>query len=222
MAAPGAEIVLYDSGRELARGGGVLRWETGDADGSYRVEVHLPRMPGSPPVPWLVSNEIFRGQPLWPGRADESTAPSGARFPPLPWRIERDRSSGGILRLQPDEVDLDYDLGRGASPFVALVTDLTDLHFDAIDLVLAADAPMRVSVQVREGEKGRWGRSVYVDSAAREVRVPLGRLLPLDGGGAVPSPASLTSVLLVIDTVNTAPGHRGRLELLSVHLSGAP
>ncbi len=57
---PGARTVLFRDGREIkSADGGVLELDEARAQGAYRVEVQLPGAPGTPPVPWLVSNPIY-------------------------------------------------------------------------------------------------------------------------------------------------------------------
>ena len=56
--APGTVLVLLRNGTPVAQAdGGALDYE-GAAPGAYRVEVRLPGAPGTPPVPWIVSNPI--------------------------------------------------------------------------------------------------------------------------------------------------------------------
>jgi hypothetical protein len=216
--APGAELALYGAGRELQRSTGESRWESGGAPGPYRVEVRLPGLPGTPPVPWLVSNQIFAG-PIEPPPADDSIiVPSGSRIAPFPWRFEKDDSSSAIVRTRPYEAELEFRLGseEGRSPFVALATDIERAAFSAIDLELAANQPMRVSVQVREGERGRWGTSMYVDPAGSARRITLSRMRRLAGPvEEISDSRQLTSILLVVDLTNAAPGQRGRLRVLN-------
>ena len=88
--------------------------------------------------------------------------------------------------------------------------------FTAIDLSLAADRPSRISVQVRRADGTRWGRSVYVDSAGSRVRVALSDLRATTGSaGSAVSGIDVTSILLVVDLTNAAPGRAGKLRVLS-------
>jgi hypothetical protein len=215
----GSEIVLLEAGREVARSTGNLRYDIGQREGAFRVEVRTPDAPGNPPIPWIVSNPIYLGARFG---AVSSEAPAGStgpvaagRIPPFPWRIEKDSSSSGILRSSDHRVALQYKLGEGArrSQFVALASDITGA-FDGIDLGLAADRPTRVSVQVRAADGRRWGRSFYVDPAGTRVHAALRDLRQIAGAGSL-DPASVTSILLVIDLTNAAPGHGGSLEVLS-------
>ncbi len=217
----GAELVLRHSGQEIGRTtNGELRRSLNDAQGVYRVEVSLPDAPGVPPVPWIVSNPIYVGlSSAAPGAslARPAPAPSGG-IAPFPWRIEKDASSGGILRTSDHQVSLEYKLGEGPrnSQFVALATDLQHPSFGALELSLAGDRPLRVSVQVRRADGGRWGRSFYVDPAGTSLRIPLSTLRPIGGAAlAAVSPTDVTSILLVVDLANAAPGGSGTLRVLA-------
>ena len=73
--------------------------------------------------------------------------------------------------------------------------------------------PMRVSAQLRFARDGdrRWRRSFYVDTVEREVRIPMSRLRPADGPGPLPPITRASSLLLVVDLTNAAPGSEGSL-----------
>ena len=220
LAPAGAQLVMFHAGAEIARtGGSELRWESGGDRGPYRVEVHLPRAPGEPPVPWLVSNQLFTAVAApKPPPVGFAVPWTGALAPPLAWRVEKDSSSSGTLQTTDAGVTLDYQLGsdRTRSPYVAIVSDMHDQAFGSIEAALTSKQPMRVSVQVRAGENGRWGRSVYVDQSDRLVRVPLKAMRSLDGTAGPPPSTFLTSVLVVIDLTNATPGSAGRLQIRSV------
>ena len=131
-----------------------------------------------------------------------------------PQRRGRPQGSG------PSGIALDYRLGgnRSVSPYVAMAADVRNQSFAALEIALASAAPMRVSVQVRVGESGRWGRSVYVDTSDRLVRIPLSQMRQIDGSIEHPAPESITSVLLVVDLTNALPGASGTFTVLSLAL----
>lgn len=218
-----AEMRLVHDGRVVARSTGELRRVLTGATGSYRIEIQTPGAPGTPPSPWLVSNPIyFEATSSRPPEGGSSGADRGtpsapvSAIPPFPWRIEKDASSSGILRATDHEVALEYTLGDGPrnSQFVALATDLQRQAFTAIDLSLAGDRPLRVSVQVRRADGGRWGRSFYVDSAGTTLRIPLSTLRPIGAiSGSAMSSTDVTSILLVLDLANAAPGRSGVLRV---------
>ena len=64
---PGVSLVLRRNGRVVAASdSGHLRFDHAPSRASsvYRIEAKLPDAPGSPPVPWIVSNPIFVGPAL--------------------------------------------------------------------------------------------------------------------------------------------------------------
>jgi hypothetical protein len=135
---------------------------------------------------------------------------------PFPWRIEKDPASSALLRTSERDVALEYKLADGArnSQFVALATDLRRRAFTTIELALAGDRPLRISVQVRRADGQRWGRSYYVDPAGTSLRIPLGDLRPIAGSGpGAISAGDVASLLLVIDLANAAPGRSGKLRV---------
>lgn len=215
----GATIVALRDGAEVMRGpGGTLEFQSGEM-GAYRIEVHLAGAPGTPPVPWLVSNPIFR----WPPVPRPPLAARSVVVPlrDAPWRIEKDDGSQGAVRVddKSGEVVFEYRLREGprVSQFVALVTDRPrDLPpFDAVSFVARADAPCRVSVQLRFAADGhaRWAKSVYVDSSPRPVTVAVHDFQRADGPPERPDPSRATSLLFVVDLTNANPGDRGIITL---------
>jgi hypothetical protein len=140
---------------------------------------------------------------------------------PFPWRIEKDSASSAVLRTTSHSAELDYRIAEGprGRQFVALATDIHNDAITAMRFGLQTDRPARVSVQVRTSDGRRWGRSYYVDPAGSEVVVPLKDLHPIgDGAAGSPDPKMLTSILLVLDLTNAAPGHSGQLSVLSSDL----
>jgi hypothetical protein len=218
---PGAQIVLIGPAGELVRSNGELRYEAPAAPAAaYRAEVRLAGAPGQPPVPWLVSNPVYVGEPEQPSGGPPEPAVASAAAP-LTWRIEKDAASSAILRTSGSAAELEYRLAGGArvSQFVAMATDLDRQAFSAIHLAMRSERPMRVGVQVRSADGRRWGRSFYVDPAGTAVRARLTDLRPIGAGtGALPPAEALTSILLVIDLTNAAPGWSGRLTVTSSDL----
>ncbi len=211
-----AVLVLLNRGREVASGRGEIRQAVTGAHGAYRVEVRIPGAPGQPPVPWLVSNSIsFLANP-----AGAATVPSGESpgilrdaIAPFPWRIENDPNSSGILRTTETSASLRFQLrdGERAGQFVAMATDISAQRFRSIDLWLAGDRPMRLSVQLRTADGRRWGRSYYVDPEGSALRVPVSALRPIGSATGSLDATQATSLLLVIDLTNAAPGRTGTL-----------
>jgi hypothetical protein len=222
----GAELALMHDGLLVAYSSVDLHYDASDKPGAYRVEVRLPTAPGDLPIPWLVSNFVYVGpEPGTPGTAPpaadtEPRTPSTAAA--FPWRIEKDPVSSAILRTAVGSAELEYRLADGPrnSQFVALATDIQSQAFGGIRLGLKSDRPSRVWVQVRTSDGRRWGRSYYVDPSGSEIDARLNTFRPIgdDNLARVPDPKSLTSILLVVDLTNAAPGHAGRLAVLHSEL----
>ena len=223
----GASTVLLRNGTELATSSGGDLGHTTSGAGAYRVEVHVPRAPGVPPVPWIVSNPIYISGP-----APVPPSPP-AQVPAVPllqrdWRVESDGGSSGSIRADERGVELTYSLRGGgrASQFVAFVVDLPPVpeRIDALLIRGRARQPMRISAQLRFAQDGsaRWRKSVYFDNSAdTEVAIPVAALRPAESGAAMPPVTRATSLLLVVDLINTAPGAQGSLILTELSLAAS-
>ena len=221
VAPAGSELSIVRNGRVVTTtSASELRHVVTGGVGAYRVEILAPGAHGLPPMPWLVSNPIYFGE-----GADTAMVPpagqtvaSATRIPPFPWRIEKDPASSATLRTGEHEASLEYKLGEGErnNQFVALATDLQATSLTAIQLSLAADRPMRASVQLRTPDGRRWGRSSYVDPAGSDLHIPVSSLVPIIGT----PPGAFTvrdarSLLVVIDLTNAQPGRSGVLRVRS-------
>ena len=228
-AQPQARLVLFKDGKErTSTFDSVLEHDAHDEPGVYRVEVQMTESPGTPPVPWIVSNAIYLGRP--------AGAPPAPAPPPRPtavkirfddgassdWTVEQSTQSvGAIDRLaavKGSQLAFRFALGgaRSQSPYAAMVMPAgSDISkYDRLVFTGRASRPMRVSVQLRArgGDAGqRWHRSVFLDQAAREVTVLFDDMRPR-GVTTAPRPilADVESVLFVIDTVNADPGTNGQ------------
>ena len=218
----GAEMVVVDNGEEFMR--------TRDAHvvtaierarGGFRVEVRVPRAPGVPPVPWLVSNPIH----FLPLPAGPVPAPADGEVIPLAadvaWHAEKDPASKATVTASGSQVVLDYTLEAGdrASQFAALVADLQMRapQVSRIRLTASAARPGRLSIQLRYPQGGgeRWRKSVYVDSTKREVAVAIDDMLPADRqSGHAPDLSTAGALLFVVDLTNARPGDSN-----SIHIS---
>jgi hypothetical protein len=184
-------------------------------------EVQLAGAPGTPPVPWIVTNPVDAPAP--PARTTALPAPGGSPID-TEWRIEKDGSSTGTVDVAGDgSVAVAYELDGGgrASQFVALAGDLRE-KTAAEHIVFAGRAagPMRVSVQLRfPGAERRWVKSVYLDANRRTIAVPVGEMRPAElDGGAMPDPSTARSLLFVVDLTNAIPGSRGSFTLSGIRL----
>lgn len=226
----GATTVLMRNGRPVARlPGGILEYET-DEPGAYRVEIHVDAAPGSPPVPWLLSNPIYVMSPSAPSTGP---APAPAAHPRTwsfggSWRTEASPGSSATVLEQAGGASLAFALAAGppASQFAALAGDLSSVPDDVEAIVFAgrASRPMRVSVQLRFPGDGqaRWVRSVYLDESERDIVVPLDRLRPADAPGPRPPISSAGSLLFVVDLTNAKPGAAGEFAVREVGATRHP
>jgi hypothetical protein len=229
-APPDARLTLVKNGTPLsvASGASLRQTVTGEA-AVYRVEMHLPDGPGTPPVPWVVSNPIY-----------VRSASSGTTLPdprPRPtafatdddngsataWKLETREGSLAALDVVPavggSQVSLRWGLGGTLSqaPYVALVMPAGETlsKHDRLMFTGRAARPMRLSVQLRVPQAGdgeRWQRSIYIDETPREVTIFFDDM-SRRGTTAQPRPvlSDVRDILFVVDTLNTKPGTSGQL-----------
>ena len=166
---------------------------------------------------WVVLSASFVRVPtgrnallLVRGRPTDTTLPPGLHFI---FALRR------RMVVTYPSVELSYRLAEGErrSQFVALASDMRAQAFGAIDMAVTSDRPMRLFVQVRVEDGRRWGRSFFVGSdSTTSIRAELAAMRGLGGvTERVPSSESITSILLVADLTNAAPGRSGRLTVLS-------
>jgi hypothetical protein len=224
---PGAITVLFRDGREIAtatNGRPLLAPGLGDTEGSYRVEVRLPRAPGTPPVPWIVSNPIFVRPPTT--TVSPSQKPAVEERPLFDgtlgaWTIERAATSEGRVEVASRgtqrQLHFTWRLAGGApsGQYAALVVPVQGpivKEFTSLSVRAHARHPMRVSVQVRIPQGGglRWKRSIYLDEAARDTVVDLHDMKPIEAHlGTALDLSRINTLLIVVDTVNALPGTTG-------------
>ena len=239
---PGVSLVLRRNGRVItASDSGRLRFEhaASTASAVYRVEAKLPDAPGTPPVPWIVGNPIFVGPSLprvRPRVVVSAATATHALFDGSDasmWHVEQDGASRARVTVKEPAwgglaMAFEYGLGPGdrAGQYAALVSavgqgdlpDLTRVSFKA-----AADAAMRVSVQLRAPATGaRWLRSVVVEPGPGVLTVPFSDMIPVEQA-PIPIPlADVDSLLFVVDTTNTPAGRHGIVWIDDVRLERAP
>lgn len=225
--APRSVINLVHDGRPIRTGQGRVDWTGVPSPGAYRVEVMYPGFA----VPWIVSNAISVSGPMQE-TVDPGARPAAVSRPIAPddsaWHIEKDVTSVGISHPDGGGLDFTYQLGAGtpAGQYAALaVTFDTAVGADRIQFVGRADRPMRVSVQVRLAgarETARWRHSVYLDQSARPIVLRLSDFEPVDGATQLrPNAARVTSLLFVVDTVNSKPGTAGAVHVSAVALGAS-
>jgi hypothetical protein len=220
----GAERVVVGNGGEFMRSrDGHVVTAIEPARGGFRVEVRVPRAPGVPPVPWLLTNPVY----FLPPPAPPVQAPGDKEVIPLPadvaWHVEKDPASSATVTAFGGQVAFDYTLRAGdrASQFAALVADLRMRapQMSRIRLTAAAARPGRLSIQLRYPQGGgeRWGKSVYVDSTPREIVVAINDMLPADRrSGHAPDLSSASDLLFVVDLTNAHPGDSNSIHVSNV------
>jgi len=219
----GADIVLLRNGAEVARARDRTMSATSAQAGAYRVEIHAPHAPGTPPVPWVVSNPIyvFATPPVEPPSPEPLPI---ATLSGLAWRIEKDTSSSGAIVTGPSHARLDYRLkaGEETSQYVAMVADVSSLppDADAIVLRLRSSKPDRVLVQMRSAVHGgaRQIASVFVSAEERRVVLAVRGFRPAERNQARFDLHEASSLLIVADLTNHLPGASGDLEVSEVAL----
>jgi hypothetical protein len=233
LAPPDAHVLIVDDSLPRRRGGlsGLgasrryapdgtqeLHAELGAGQGAFRVEVNLPSAPGTPPVPWLVSNPIYFLPPPTPHTLDE-VPPPGDPIDAAAWRVEKDPYSKAVLTAGPPTV-LQYTLraGERSNQYVAVAAHLSGQVFRAVRLQLRADRPVRISLQLRRPDGRRWRASIYLDDSSRDLVVTLDQLASVDGRFEPAIATEMNSLLLVADLVNAVPGASGKLTIERVAL----
>ena len=220
--AAGGRLVLLHNGAEVASSVGPIEFAV-DRPGVYRAEVHAVSAPGSPPVPWVVSN------PIVITAASPQGVPAGEPLVVEPLRavgeVEKDAGSTAAIGLADGWRVFDFVLRAGdrASQYAALAISVPPgvAPFDRIAFDGRASAPMRVSVQLRFDSMGgaRWTRSVYLSQTQERVVVDLANLVAADGESALPPPTEARSLLFVVDLTNARPGQSGRFEISNLALA---
>jgi hypothetical protein len=225
----GSSIRLIAEGKTVASAAPpVLEYTAPPTPSVYRVEIDTPGAPGLPPIPWLVSNPLYVGQPTIAETSSQaSPAPETVALysngPATDWRIEKSvRSEGtiGVARgVDGTQLLLRYGLGGtlSESPYVAaVVTSNSDLaRYSGVMFTARAMRPMRITFQLRApgATDRRWGRSVYLDDTARSVTIPFDRMLPLGVATGGPALQDIRDLLFVVDTVHAKQGSSGQVWL---------
>jgi len=179
-----------------------------------RLEILFDGAPGTPPVPWVVSN--------WSGPRPIAPVPKLPQ--PLiaqpfrrssPWRVEKDPASSGQVSVAEEAATLHYVLAEGrTSQYVAAAVDLApSLPYSALIFDARAARPMRVSVQLRFPDGERWVKSVYLDTQDREAAARVEEMVAAGTPRPMPNVTTAESLLLVVDLVNSKPGDSGNFTI---------
>lgn len=217
-------LSLMRDGRVVASSDGpALSHRAEDAAGVWRVEATLAHRPD---VPWILSNPIVVGERAAAPGETPAPAQSTLDLSGGPWVVEKHAASEGRVTAARTGQRFTYALAGGApsGQYAAAVRDTGSADaWDSVVLTASAATPTRLWIQLRLNDSGtgqRWGRSVYIDSSSRTIRVPIRSFAPLEPGASSsrPNVAQVRAVLIVVDTVNSAPGRAGELRLESVQL----
>ena len=229
-AASNTRITLVRDGQHVAASDEPRLRYRPDAPGAYRVEVSVPQAPGTPPVPWIVSNPVYVGRDVTPPipssePAAVATETQYSDGPADRWAVETSpasRAAVDVLKTPTGtQLGFRYALGgresSSAYAALAMISGSFLSKFNRLSFKASASRPMRLSVQLRapvgtEGE--RWQRSVFVDEIPRDITVRFDDLRPAGPTRSEhPSLEAVNSILFVVDTVNTPLGANGRLFL---------
>ncbi len=197
-----------------------IRVDVGREPGAYRIEARLRGMPSSA-APWVLSNPMYLAL---------AAVHAGARVVPAPpaastrsgvatsqWRAES--SEGSSSTLTPDALAdgtpalaWRFQLAGGTRgrqyAAIRFPVDQGLSAHDRLQLRVASDAPRRVWAQIRvpgAADGQRWGRTFFVDESLRALELFFDDFRPLDTTAERPALDRIDSVLLVVDTLNTAP-----------------
>ena len=234
----GVSVSLLRDGRQVHTAAGPhLEYESSDA-GAYRVEMHWPGAPGTPSIPWVVSNPIYVRSDPRPVDALVAPRPPGqadvrySNGPASDWHIENNPQSRGALDVVSavgggTQLLLRYALGGSDSdgPYVALAMTVPQgvAAYDRVIFKAQSSRSTRIWVQARVpggGQGQSWHRSVYVDETPRTISVAFDDLVPLEATTkGRPVLADVRDLLFVVDTVHTRPGMNGQLLVDDVTLA---
>ncbi|HUQ87926.1 MAG TPA: hypothetical protein VM096_10230 [Vicinamibacterales bacterium] len=235
-APPGTTLVLLRDGQRVQEvTDGPLEMNGGKDPGVYRIEAYTAHAPGGPPVPWMVSNPIYAGLPAGrrpapipeprsriPARIAEAAAEFGAKdsssvaagvvSDPRARQFTGDPAITWTFALSP---------GMPAGQFAAVAVPISAglAAFDRVRFRVSASTPMRAWVQLRgPGDNAeRWGRTFYLDEEPRIVDVPFAAFAAIGAASNTQPPLDRVSTLLfVVDTLNTLPGHGGSMTISEV------
>ena len=202
--------------------------------GVYRVEAYTVGAPGTPPVPWLLSNPIYVGLPRGfraiggevlrsriPARTQEAAIEKGVNDSS---ELVDAQAADARDRLLAGEPALGWRFalapGIPAGQFAAVRLPVTGglAAFERVRFTVTASAPMRAWLQLRAGEATeRWGKTFYAETEPLIVELPLKAFLPIGvTSSAMPPLERIDSLLFVVDTLNSRPGASGALAISDV------
>jgi hypothetical protein len=224
---PGAQILLLADGQAVASASTPELTYKANREAAYRVEVHLSKSPGTPPIPWIVSNPIYFGiEQAMPNPVPPLSPATIHALDLAAWKVEHDAGSSASSNNGPDRVVLNFELGYEPTAAAALAYRLepeTLGKFRRVVFEVRADQPTRAFVQFRAGGADidqRWRRSFYADTTTKTVAIPFYDLIAVRDD--LPERADLdrvTGLLVAIEAINAVPGRPGRLMVISPRLT---
>lgn len=233
----GTTLVLLKNGQRIHEvTNGVIEANGGQDTAAYRIEAYTEAAPGGPTIPWMVSNPIYAGfsrsAPVpavetpavfrIPARLDETAVEHGEKdtstFERPPVIDPRSRRLAGEPPLA---WAFELSSGTPAGQFAAIAMPISAglTEFERVRLTVTSAAPMRAWVQLRApiGGLERWGMTFYSDHEPRVVELPLRAFRPIGRTSFEQPPLErITSLLFVVDTLNTRPGTSGSLLISEV------
>lgn len=235
-APPGATIVLLRDGAPVHTVvSNELVFPVAAEPGAYRVEVYVPGAPGTPPVPWMLSNPIYVGVPRVPRTETPVTAPL-SRIPARTAEAVTEHGAGDVSELTEAQLaggrarrlagepplGWRFALSPGAASgqFAAAQLPVSGglEAFERVRFTVTSAAPMRAWLQLRTSQATeRWGKTFYADEQPRIVELTLREFLSIEGTSTtLPPLGQIVSVLFVVDTLNSRPGASGSMTISDV------
>lgn len=233
---PGTTLVLLRNGERVQSAATMdLEVNAGREAGVYRVEAHVPGAPGTPAVPWMLSNPIYVGLTRNVGVATPPAEPL-SRIPARTAEVTLEKGARDLSELIEAQVNDARDRRFAGEPPIgwrfSLSTGAPDGQFAAVQVptigglagvdrvrfIVRAAAPIRAWVQLRAGrETERWGMTFYADAATRMVDLPLSGFRPIGAtSSAAPPLDRVDALLFVVDTLNSRPGASGSMTISEV------
>ena len=203
--------------------------------GVYRVEAYTAGGPGTPPVPWLLSNPVYVGLPRPPVAISDQTA-LRSRIPARTADVTVEKGVGDTSELVAAQSEdarerrlagepsigwrfaLSSGMPAGQFSAVQLPTTGGLADFERVRFTVTSGSPVRAWVQLRAGtESERWGRTFHADAGTRIVDLPLRSFTSIGATSMIAPPLDrIDSLLFVVDTLNNRPGASGRMTIAEI------
>ena len=235
-APPGTRVVLIKNGERVHEATDAALEMNGGRDVAvYRIEAYVRNGPGTPAVPWLVSNPIYAGYTRASTQPAAPAAPA-SRIPARSADAAVEFGRGDTSMLGPVPADPQARQAAGAAPlawtfalspgvprgqFAAVRVPITGglAAFDRVRFSATSATPLRAWVQLRApvGSTERWGTTFYADAETRLIDLPLRSFLAIGVTSSEQPPLDrVDSLLFVVDTMNFLPGASGSLLLSEI------